>query len=325
MSYVPAHWSPAWVVLTTWAAVVAVHLVGLRRLSRTGLAAQGLGRHEPARRELAWRSAAFHGGLLAVLLALVSPLAYWSLTFIWVRSLQDLLLGIVAPALIVLGMPGRILARGLRRAAGGDASPYDARDRPQAPRARWWLAWPVAVTLAFNVVWLGWHVPVLYDLAATNAAARYLQCVAYLGAGIFFWLQLIGTGTSSPPAAPMRRLALLVGTAVADTILGMVLVFGSGLVYPAYRGAAHHTLSVVADQQVGGAVLWIGMLPPLIIATVALLLGWLEHEESDELSRDLDRLTGQAAAGRPAWAGSRRASSGRAAWPARPGYRRPTI
>src|SRR5258708_20470010 len=95
MSYVLAHWSLAWAVLAIWVVVVAVHLVGLGRIWREDL----------ARRELAWRAAAFHGGLLAVLLALVSPLAYWSLTFIWVRSIQDLLLAAVAPALIAAAAP----------------------------------------------------------------------------------------------------------------------------------------------------------------------------------------------------------------------------
>jgi putative membrane protein len=290
MSYVLAHWSPAWAVLAIWAAAAAAQLcVG---------------------RERAWRSAAFHGGLLAVLLALVSPLAYWSLTFIWVRSIQDLLLAVVAPSLIMLGAPRRLRSPGARGTRG-------------------WLAGPVAVTLAFNVVWLGGHLPVLYDLAATNTAARYIQWAAYLAAGTLFWRQLIGPGGPGPAVnmasvPPMRRLALLVATAAADTILGMVLVFGSGLEYPAYLAAGHHVLSVVADQQIGGAVLWTGMLPPLIIATVALVLGWLEHEECDELSRELDRLTGQTPAaarppssGRPAWA-----SSG---WAARVGYRRPTF
>jgi cytochrome c oxidase assembly factor CtaG len=290
MSYVLAHWSPAWALLAIWAAAATAHLT--------------------ARRDGAWRSAAFHGGLLVVLLALVSPLAYWSLTFIWVRSIQDLLLAVVAPALIMLGAPRRLRS-------------------PDARGARGWLAGPVAVTLAFNVVWLGGHLPALYDLAATNTAVRYVQWAAYLAAGVLFWRQLIGPAGSGPhvdmaPVAPMRRLALLVATAAADTILGMVLVFGSGLVYPPYRAAGHHVLSVVADQQLGGAVLWTGMLPPLIIATVALVLGWLEHEECDELSRELDRLTGQTPgagsplpAGRPTWA-----SSG---WAARAGYRRPTF
>src|SRR5260370_23218490 len=235
MSYVLAHWSLAWAVLAIWVVGAAVHLGGLGRIWR----------EDVARRDLAWRAAAFRGGVLAVLLGMVSRLAYWSLTFIWVRSIQDLLLAAVAPALIAAGAPGRALASGLRRRSQSAARPADARDRPQAPgRARWWLAWPAAVTVAFNVVWLGGHLPALYDLAATNAAVRYVQWTAYLAAGILFWLQLVGSGGSNPRAAPSRRLAPLRGTAAAETVLGIVLVFRSGLVYPAYLRAAHHVLSV---------------------------------------------------------------------------------
>jgi putative copper resistance protein D len=301
MSYVLAHWSPAWPFLAIWAFVASVHVVGGSRDGR------------------AW---AFHGGLLVALLALVSPLAYWSLIFIWVRSIQDLLLGVVAPALIVLGRPGPALAAAMRRAARVSPGPgvLARGGAGRAPHTPWWLRAPVAVAVGFNVIWLGWHLPVLYDLAATSTAVRYLEFATYLAAGTLFWLQLFGSGRSAPAAPPMRRLALLVGTVVADTILGMVLVFGSGMFYPVYRGPEHRVLSVVADQQVGGAVLWMGMLPPLIIASVALLLRWLEHDDLDELSRDLDRLTAQPAAGRAAWA-----SSGRGAGLTRPGYRRPTI
>src|SRR5260370_35812879 len=127
MSYVLAHWSPGWVALAIWAAAAAAHLT--------------------ARRDGAWRSAAFHGGLLVVLLALVSPLAYWSLTFIWVRSIQDLLLAVVAPSLIMLGAPRRLRSPGARGTRG-------------------WLAGPVAVTLAFNVVSLGGRPPPLDVLRA---------------------------------------------------------------------------------------------------------------------------------------------------------------
>lgn len=280
MSFVVDHWSLVWPVLAIWVVLAGGHLVGGTRGSRV------------------W---AFQGGLLVVVFALVSPLAYWSLVFIWVRSIQDLLLGVVAPALIVLGLPRR--------------SPAATVSTP------WWLRWPVTVTVIFNLIWLGWHVPVLYDLGATSTAVRYVEFATYLAAGTLFWLQLSGSGRWAPVAPPMRRLGLLVGTVVADTILGMVLVFGSGMFYPVYRGAEHRVLTVVADQQVGGAVLWMGMLPPLIIASVALLLRWIDQDESDELSRDLDRLTTQAApaTGRMAWA-----SSGRGAWLARSGDRRPT-
>ena len=75
-----------------------------------------------------------------------------------------------------------------------------------------------------------------------------------------------------------------------STVLGMVLVFGAALVYPAFVGPAHHLLSVVDDQQLAGAALWMGMLPPMIVAAVAVLLRWLDDEESAELSAGLDRL-----------------------------------
>jgi putative membrane protein len=293
MSYVVQHWSGAWSALAVWAAWAAVatlHLVGLRRL-RTD-------------RRRVREAAAFQGGLLLAVLAVVSPLGYWAGLFIWARAIQDLLLAFVAPALIVLGAPWQVWARRQSSAPAG---------------RQWWLAWPIAVVVAFNIIWLGWHVPALYDLSATNIAVRYLEYACYLAAGVLFWLQLIGSRPSRPTLAPMRRLALLVATAVADAVLGMVLVFGSGLLYPAYRGPAHHLLTVVSDQQAAGAVLWMGVLPPLIIAAVALINGWLDAEESDELSRDLDRMMGRQpslpAASKP----------GKPVWHARAGYRRPTI
>lgn len=217
----------------------------------------------------AGKAAALLGGLLLALLAVVSPIGYWAGRYIWVRSIQDLLLAFTAAPLIVLG----------------------------APWCSRWRSRPLAVVVAFNVIWLGWHVPALYDLSATDTAVRYLEYATYIGAGIGFWLQLIG---SRPTLPPMRRLAMLVATAVADAILGMVLVFGSGVVYPAYRGPSHHALSVLSDQQAAGAVLWMGVLPALIIAAVVLINGWLDAEESEELSRDLDRILGRAPV-KPVW------------------------
>ena len=40
----------------------------------------------------------------------------------------------------------------------------------------------------------------------------------------------------------------------------MVLVFGYGVLYPGYANPAHHVMTVLDDQQLAGAVLWMGML-----------------------------------------------------------------
>jgi cytochrome c oxidase assembly factor CtaG len=47
---------------------------------------------------------------------------------------------------------------------------------------------------------------------------------------------------------------------------------------------------VVDDQQLAGAILWMGILPPMIAAAVAVLMRWLNDEESRALSAGMDRL-----------------------------------
>jgi len=99
------------------------------------------------------------------------------------------------------------------------------------------------------VAWCGWHLPALYDGALRYPAACAAEVVTYLGLGVAFWLRLIGSRPLSPALAPPRRAALLTGTVIVTTLLGMVLVFGCGLAYPGYAGPGHHVLSVVYDQQ----------------------------------------------------------------------------
>ena len=110
-------------------------------------------------------AAVFQGGLLLALLAVVSPLGYWSGIYIWVRALQDLTLAFVAPGLIVLGAPWSALARCLGRPAPGASDATGPRP--------WWLRWPVATVVAFNVIWLGGHLTVAFDrVPVSRAAAR---------------------------------------------------------------------------------------------------------------------------------------------------------
>jgi putative membrane protein len=301
MNVVVSHWSANAAVLAVVAVVVAVHARGLR-----GVAVDAGRPGADTPRGMGWQATAFYGGLLVVILALLSPLAYWSHLYIWVRSLQDILLANVAPVFLVLGAPWLVLRRGLafRRPPAGDAGPPrtgDAAPRPAASRAR--LA--VGTVIAFNVAWCGWHLPPLYDGALRYPVVYAAEVVSYLGLGVAFWLVLIGSAPLSPVLAPLRRVMLLAGTVVVGTLLGMVLVFGYGVAYPSYIGAGHHVLSVLYDQQTGGAVLWVLVLPVYVTAGVALLIRWLNDEEAEALTSGLDRLL------KPA----------KPAWPSRPGLR----
>jgi cytochrome c oxidase assembly factor CtaG len=311
-----SHWSANAVVLVVAGTVAAVHLRGLRGMAaearRHGSAGPGerppgtprgddgswrqaaMTHRAAAPRGLGREVAAFYGGLLLVVLALCSPLAYWSGRFIWVRSVQDLLLATVAPAFLVLGAPWLALRAGLgfRLPPGGEAAV------PRRPPADGWERRALLTVIAFNVAWCGWHLPALYDGAKAHPAVYAAEVVSYLGLGVAFWLQIIGSRPVSPVLTPLRRVAMLAGTIVVSAVLGMVLVFGYGVAYPGYLGPGRHVLSVVYDQQAGGAVLWALVLPVYVTAGVALLIRWLNDEETQALATGLDRLLKPA---KPAW------------------------
>jgi putative membrane protein len=281
MNLVVSHWSANVAVLAVGLAVVAVHLAGLHGLradARRGGAALPAG--------LAREIIAFYSGLVLIVLAVVSPLGYWAGTFIWLRVLQDIVLGVYAPPLLVLGAPWLVLWRGLGRMWRAPAAM--AAPAPVPPSLR---SWPVAVTALFILVWCGWYVPALYDAGVHHPVVLAAQAVTTLAAGTLLWLQLIGSRPFSPQFGPLYRVMLLAAIVLCGTILGMVLSFGANVLYPVYLGVGHHhLLSVVFDQQAGGSELWVLVLVPYLIAGIALLVRWLNDEESQALSLGLDRM-----------------------------------
>jgi putative membrane protein len=295
MNLLIAHWSANLVALAGCLAVTVVHLAGLAGM-RTD-ARRGTPLPPGLRRE----AVAFYCGLLTVLAAVVSPLGFWAGRFIWVRTLQDLLLGVVAPPLIVLGAPWLVLRRGLGRPAApagpaavagpGEAAPAPSGNSGPPPAPPRWLSWPVAITLIFNLVWCGWYLPTAFDAGVRHPWVLGLQAASYLAAGTLFWLQLIGSRPLRPRFPPLLRVMLIGATVVCGTILGMVLGFGPHVIYPAYRSVGgHRLLTVPYDQQLAGAELWVLMLLPYVIAGVSLLVRWLNDEEAEALSSGLSRM-----------------------------------
>ena len=79
------------------------------------------------------------------------------------------------------------------------------------------------MTVAFNLGWLGWHLPGPYDAVRRYPAAAAAEVITYLGLGVVFWLQLIGSRPFAPLFAPLSRFMLVAGTVVVTSVLSMVL------------------------------------------------------------------------------------------------------
>jgi len=297
MNLVLSHWSANLAVLAAWLVVAAAHLYGVR-----GLAAGFRRRGEDVPDYLAREALIFQAGLLTAALALISPLGYWSQRIIWVRSLQDLLLVNIAPALIVIGAPWLALRQTVR--PGAAAGHPGKKPEVAAAEVRWPLV-SVLVFAALSVGWCAWHLAGPYDAALAHPLVYAAEVVTYLGLGTAFWLQLAGSRPYVPRLSPIRRVMALTATIVVGTVLAMVLVFGSRIAYYSYVTGPHQTTSVLSDQQLAGAVLWVLMLPSYVIAGIALLVRWLNEEDTNAVGAGLDRLL------KPA----------KPAWPSRPGVR----
>jgi cytochrome c oxidase assembly factor CtaG len=252
MTYLTGHWTfdPFLII----AIVLAVwHEAGLARLARRS-------RPDRTGRRRA-RSAWFYGGLIVLLLAVESPVDYWADRYFFVHMLQHLLLMFAAPSMIVAGAPWQPLLDGLPGRAG------QAVVR-QVTTASWsrplravcgFLLRPWPAIIAFSVVMVAWHVPVLLDTGTSNAAIHiWLMHGTFFLAGLLFWLQYI----SSPPfRIKMKAAGQAAGLMLTNGIMVLTAMSMSILTNASWYSVYDHvpgvTLPAFADQQIGAAILWI--------------------------------------------------------------------
>jgi len=252
MSYLTSHWvyDPSVIIV---ALVVLAHEVGLSRLRlRSGA------RSTQRRRR---RSFAFYAGLLVLLLAIISPIDFWSGRYFYVHMCGHLLIGFFAPILIVYGAPWvplmHALPVGIRRKIGRVIA-FGAWTKPLRVLARG-VTNPWFVVISFNVVMVIWHVPVLFDLGERNSMVHiWLMHGSFFFTGVLFWLLIIPSHPFRPKVSPFWQGGAIIGTNIVMFILAMAMsIFSSSSWYSVYDHLSGVSLSPFADQQIGAAILWI--------------------------------------------------------------------
>lgn len=261
-------WSAEPMVLAGLALAGGLYLRGLRRLWRRAGRGAGVSRG---------RAAAFAGGLAALVLALISPVAALGGTLFSVHMAQHVLLMVVAAPLLVAGAPLLPFLWALplrwRRRLGGWARHPLVR-RPWRALTHPAVAW----TLHAAVLW-AWHAPGLFQLTLESEVAHVLQHVSFLITALLFWWPVLGPEASRRMSRGLG-IAYLFTTAVHENVLASLLTFTPRLWYPVYGDAAGlWGLTALEDQQLAGLLM--GIPVGLLYALVALVLlkGWLEEAE----------------------------------------------
>jgi putative membrane protein len=223
------------------------------------------------------RQVAFYAGLAAVTLALISPLDYLAENrLFWAHMAQHLLLGDIAPLLVVLGLTGPLLRpllanRWVRRLRG--------------------LANPLVALPLWFVNLYAWHLAPLYEAALRHEGIHALQHFCFFTFGALMWAAVIepmpgpqwfGNGWKAVYTLVVRG---------AGMVLANVFIWADHPLYAYYVGRerlAH--IAPLTDQRIAGLIMFIegGVV-------TMLAFGWLFIRFTKELEirqrlveRDLD-------------------------------------
>jgi putative membrane protein len=227
---------------------------------------RGLTLTEPAERPHGLRRTAFLAGIALIYGTLQTHFVYLSQHMFFLNRLQHLGMHHLGPFLIALAWPGETLDRGMPEAGR------------RMVRARWIrrvlrvVQTPVIAGLLFvGLVWF-WLQPDVHFHAMISPVLYTTMNLSMVIDGLLFWFFVL----DPRPAPPARhsyavRLVTCILVIFPQLLLGARLSFGLTPLYSYYDlcGRLFPSVSALADQHLGGLVVWI---PSSMMSSIAFML-----------------------------------------------------
>src|ERR687886_200021 len=147
---------------------------------------------------------------------------------------EHLVIGDVAPLLVVLGLTGPLLAPLLRA--------------PALRRARA-LSHPAVAVPLWALDLYGWHLRPAYEAAVTNDLVHVLEHACFFAFGANLWLALLGPLPKPEWFGNGARLGYVLIVRIGATMLAYAFIWSDVAFYPHYVATAEHAgRSAIADQ-----------------------------------------------------------------------------
>ena len=251
-----------------------------------GLYLAGLWRHR--RRETAAsysKHLSFFAGLAALFIALASPLDALADRLFFMHQVQHLLLQTLGPMLLMLASPQALLVAGMpallqRRflapllSSRGVGALFGLVTQPS-----------IATLLLVGSLYV-WQWPPYHDISVLNNGVHYFMHITMLAAGLLFY-----SAVFDPRPAPLgpsygTRVGMLVFAMTANTLLGAGLALKETVLYSAYDQTGRMWgFDALADETLGGLIMWIPGSAACVPAFLALLRIWSAREIQLEARR----------------------------------------
>ena len=241
----------------------------------------GLSRWErPSHPVRLWQKVSFFSGLLFLFIALQSPLEALAEHMFSFHQLQHITLRMFGPLLILLGAPLTPMLRGLPVwALRGVVRPVVGNRA--ARRAYEILTNPIITTILFLSVLYIWQIPGAHNAALRNAALHEFMHMTMMASGFLFWWLVVDPKPHRSRLHYGLRVLYLGLIVIPNTLLGAAITFADHVLYSAYGDVEQIlNMSLMTDQQIGGAILWVpGDMMSVIVAGCVMIM-WYQHEEA---------------------------------------------
>ncbi len=191
------------------------------------------------------RVVAFGAALLVIFASLNGPLHDFSDNYLFSAHMgQHLLLTLLFPPLLLYGTPAWVVRRVL------------------APRWVTALARivtrPVIAAATFTAPIVLWHVPGFYEAALRHHNLHILQHLVFLTTAAIMWWPVLSPVPELPRLPYPGQMLYLFLLGLPMSITGALITLSDSVLYPFYAAAPRvWDLDALADQQIGGLLMWV--------------------------------------------------------------------
>jgi putative membrane protein len=257
------------VVCSELALVALIYTVGFLRIQKTR-----------PQQFPSWRWLSFMSGIMALVVAVSSPLDTFDDKLLVIHMLQHFVLMSIAPPLILFGAPVVPMLRGF---PGWFVRPVLG----PLIRMRWLrsffhaLVQPKVAWLLINFSYIGWHVPVAYEATLASENIHNCEHACFFFFNLLFWWPLIEPWPSRFRGSRWILIPYLLAAGVVNTGISAFLVFSGRVVYPSYAAQPRmFGISALADQAAAGAFMWVAGSIVFLIPAYAITLQLLSPRKA---------------------------------------------
>jgi putative membrane protein len=226
-----------------------------------------------------WRVAAFLVGLIAIYAVLQTRFEYWSQHMFYLNRIQHVVMHHFGPFLIALGMAGNTIKLGAPEWVGKLA---EGRAVARTLRV---LQQPAIAGLLFSGSFFFWLIPNVHFRAMLDPRLYAVMNWSMVLDGILFWSLVLDVRPKPPARISFgTRAVLAVAVMFPQILFGAIIALWSRDLYPYYElcGRIIPTMSALADQQIGGVIIWIPPAMMSVVAAILVLIAVRNHEETIE-------------------------------------------